>query len=226
MPDEFQMILRRLTEHLRKQEWTAVAIDFVIVVLGVVIGLQVNNWNEERLDQRRTTMVLGAIRESLGDYDSVTTHIHRDVSEGLAAFDEARARGERPAPFILRFRGSDLPPQTVWESALQSNLAELVHPSLLFDLGFFYSEQQGIGVKFVRYSEFVEREILPWRATPAVFYDEGGNLKPQYAQNIERLREWVRDTEVLVRSSRCLQERFHNPTQPGPTCRPDYSDHP
>ena len=29
------MILRRIIAHFRKQEWTAIAIDFVIVVLGV-----------------------------------------------------------------------------------------------------------------------------------------------------------------------------------------------
>ena len=35
------MILRRVIKHVRNQEWTAIAIDFVIVVLGVFLGLQV-----------------------------------------------------------------------------------------------------------------------------------------------------------------------------------------
>lgn len=42
------MILRRLTEHVKAQNWFAVGLDFLIVVLGVFIGLQVNNWNESR----------------------------------------------------------------------------------------------------------------------------------------------------------------------------------
>jgi len=42
------MILRRLTENLKQQHWTAIAIELVIVVLGVFIGTQVSNWNEER----------------------------------------------------------------------------------------------------------------------------------------------------------------------------------
>ena len=42
------MILRRVIEHFRKQEWTAIALDFVIVVLGVFVGIQVSNWNAER----------------------------------------------------------------------------------------------------------------------------------------------------------------------------------
>lgn len=42
------MILRRVIEHFRKQEWTAIAIDFVIVVAGVFVGIQVSNWNAAR----------------------------------------------------------------------------------------------------------------------------------------------------------------------------------
>lgn len=42
------MILRRITEHVKAQNWTAVALDFVIVVTGVFIGIQVANWNDER----------------------------------------------------------------------------------------------------------------------------------------------------------------------------------
>ena len=42
------MILRRLTDALRKQDWFTVVIETLIVVLGVFLGLQVNNWNEAR----------------------------------------------------------------------------------------------------------------------------------------------------------------------------------
>ncbi len=37
------MLLRRVIAHVRNQEWTAVAIDFVIVVIGVFVGIQVAN---------------------------------------------------------------------------------------------------------------------------------------------------------------------------------------
>lgn len=42
------MILRRVIAHFRRQEWTAIAIDFVIVVMGVFVGVQLGNWNTER----------------------------------------------------------------------------------------------------------------------------------------------------------------------------------
>lgn len=45
------MLLRRITEHVSTQNWTAVFLDFVIVVAGVFIGLQVANWNETRQER-------------------------------------------------------------------------------------------------------------------------------------------------------------------------------
>ena len=44
------MILRRVIAHFKKQEWTAIALDFLIVVMGVFIGIQVANWNNARAD--------------------------------------------------------------------------------------------------------------------------------------------------------------------------------
>lgn len=46
-----EMLLRRITQHVKDQNWLAVGIDFAIVVFGVFIGLQVSNWNETRLER-------------------------------------------------------------------------------------------------------------------------------------------------------------------------------
>ena len=43
------MLLRRFIQHVSDQNWFAVAIDLVIVVFGVFIGIQVSNWNNERV---------------------------------------------------------------------------------------------------------------------------------------------------------------------------------
>jgi hypothetical protein len=39
------MLLRRITQHVQNQNWFAVFIDFLIVVVGVFIGIQVANLN-------------------------------------------------------------------------------------------------------------------------------------------------------------------------------------
>jgi len=46
------VLLRRVVEHVKAQNWTAVALDFIIVVVGVFIGIQVANWNEARGERR------------------------------------------------------------------------------------------------------------------------------------------------------------------------------
>ncbi|MEZ5496921.1 MAG: hypothetical protein R3F25_08830 [Gammaproteobacteria bacterium] len=40
------MLLRRITHHIKNQNWFAVLLDFVIVVAEVFIGIQIVNWNE------------------------------------------------------------------------------------------------------------------------------------------------------------------------------------
>lgn len=55
------MILARLTRAIREQNWFAVGIEFVIVILGVVIGFQITAWNAaraERLTERRALELL------------------------------------------------------------------------------------------------------------------------------------------------------------------------
>ena len=42
------MLLRRVISHFRKQEWTAIGLDFLIVVVGVFIGVQIGNANQSR----------------------------------------------------------------------------------------------------------------------------------------------------------------------------------
>ncbi|MEO7814804.1 MAG: hypothetical protein ABIR87_05090, partial [Sphingomicrobium sp.] len=44
------MVIRRIRDHVATQNWFAVGIDFAIVVAGIVIGTQVNNWNEKRVE--------------------------------------------------------------------------------------------------------------------------------------------------------------------------------
>jgi hypothetical protein len=45
------MILRRFMQHVREQEWFAVWIDLLVVVIGIFLGLQVTDWNAARQDR-------------------------------------------------------------------------------------------------------------------------------------------------------------------------------
>jgi len=42
------MLLRRFTKHFGEQNWYAVGLDMLVVVLGIFLGMQVNEWNSNR----------------------------------------------------------------------------------------------------------------------------------------------------------------------------------
>lgn len=71
------MLLRRIAAHFRNQEWTAIGIDFLIVVIGVFVGIQVANWNEARVEARRETAYLVALHS---DFRAVVRELENDVA--------------------------------------------------------------------------------------------------------------------------------------------------
>ena len=63
------MILRRVIAHVRRQEWIAIAIDFVIVVVGVFVGIQVSNWNQAWATDRQAAVFTTHLKEDLREED-------------------------------------------------------------------------------------------------------------------------------------------------------------
>lgn len=59
------MLLRRLIEHAKSQNWTAVALDFLIVVSGVFIGVQATSWANGRAEQQQIQTYLQTLKDDL-----------------------------------------------------------------------------------------------------------------------------------------------------------------
>ena len=91
------MILRRLTENLRAQNWTAITIEFLIVVIGVFIGTQVANWNQQRLAKVETERMLAQLvpelQSQLQYFDDVRAYYgvtRKYADQALAAWNGDR----------------------------------------------------------------------------------------------------------------------------------------
>lgn len=94
------MILRRIAEHLRAQNWTAVFLEFLIVAAGVFLGIQLGNWNEARFEARQERALVMRLIEDA-----------RQSGIGLASameFTQEKAATARWAHVILL--DGDLPP--------------------------------------------------------------------------------------------------------------------
>lgn len=63
------MIVRRIVDQMRQQHWTAVAIELVIVVLGVFIGMQVSNWNQQRVTDQQAAVFTEHLKADLREED-------------------------------------------------------------------------------------------------------------------------------------------------------------
>jgi len=94
------MILRRLTDAFRKQDWFTVAVETLIVVLGVFLGLQVNNWNETRLEHAQEAVLLDRLEEDFREAESAIA---------LAA-DEAAQIAEQTGKLVALLRTEETPP--------------------------------------------------------------------------------------------------------------------
>ena len=85
------MILRRVIKHFRHQEWTAIFLDFLIVVVGVFVGLQVQNWNERRGDRAEYVRALDRldveINANLAMLDELDPQVARSLKIVGNAFD-------------------------------------------------------------------------------------------------------------------------------------------
>ena len=89
------MILRNISENVRSQNWFAVGIELVILVLGVFIGIQVSNWNESRQEQKIAAGYLDRLRndfraetENLRQFASYYESVHGHASKALEAFSQ------------------------------------------------------------------------------------------------------------------------------------------
>ena len=81
------MLLRRIIEHVKTQNWTAIGLDFVIVVGGVFIGLQVSNWNDaQALNRQREATIDRLHDESL----QIIVYFNRQINF-LERANDARA---------------------------------------------------------------------------------------------------------------------------------------
>lgn len=93
------MILRRLAQNLREQNWTAISIEFVLLVLGVYLGIQAQQWQTElegrRLEQDYLRRVVNDIDLSMSANDLNINRL-QGIASGQALVVSSLGRCELP----------------------------------------------------------------------------------------------------------------------------------
>ncbi len=169
------MLLRRITEHIKAQNWFAVGVDFLIVVIGVFIGIQVSNWNEAREDKNRAHAYLERISNDL-DADLAAYGAQgafwEDVSDyGSTALDYAKtgeANGASDWELVLAFfqasqLGEFYTRDTTYEELKSAGELGLIHSVNMRDLlGYYYTTADNPALsEQPRYREHI-RGLIPF----------------------------------------------------------------
>ena len=61
------MFLRRLADGMQTHNWFNVAIELLVLVVGIFLGLRVDDWNQKRLDRNDEQIFLNRLHEELLD---------------------------------------------------------------------------------------------------------------------------------------------------------------
>ena len=137
------MRLRRVIEHLQSQHWTSVAVEFVIVVVGVFIGIEVANWNEGRQESRRAERVLVDLQaefigidktaKALGGFYESTLRNQAILLQNLKAgkFEAAQKEALKNAVALGLVYGDPPPPSGTFRDMLSSGNLGLVRDKAL-----------------------------------------------------------------------------------------------
>lgn len=91
------MILRSVMQHVRDQNWFAVGLDFLIVVVGVFIGIQVANWNEGRIERIEEREILARLVDDFrGIVGAGSAYLERSAQQRrlMERWIDASDRGE------------------------------------------------------------------------------------------------------------------------------------
>lgn len=111
------MILKRLREQAGQQNWFGVSVDLVILILGVFLGIQVNNWNQDRLDRKagedyrlRILADVEGNRRDLANRLEYFADIKEHAAATLAALD--KPIGDNPQAFLTNaYQASQISPR-------------------------------------------------------------------------------------------------------------------
>ena len=146
------MILKRITAALRRQDWAMVSIEFALVVLGVLLAFQINEWASRRsntAERRTATERLLEEAERNVAYNRQAVEFERTLLRGLGFAIDGLSRGTWPksddgrvTAGLARARSmvALAPPSSVYDDLVASgDLNKIGTPALRASIGRYRS---------------------------------------------------------------------------------------
>jgi hypothetical protein len=82
------MIIRRIADAIRQENWFTVVLEILIVVAGIVIGLQGDDWNSLRKDRRDEQHYLNRLHDEMLNAEKLSARLlNRRIERQAIAFE-------------------------------------------------------------------------------------------------------------------------------------------
>ncbi len=162
------MVIRRIREHVAAHNWFAVGVDLAIVVVGVFLGTQANNWNQARIERGAARAYRAEIIENLRaneiSIDDQAIYYRRVQRHALAALDVMETPGSAmdEAFLIDAYQASQvrqrLLAQTAYEEMKSAGLGRNVAgPETRASLSAFYAQMPQINALTLTVTAYRDR---------------------------------------------------------------------
>lgn len=196
------MILRRVIEHVKAQNWTAVGLDFLIVVMGVFIGIQVSNWNaalQKKAEERAILSRLQLESEDVVSFWSRDVHLFGAAIENQRLLLEALKAGVAPseqraaiedALLRISFYPAVSPPHSVYDEVIASGGLQLIS-----DL----RARRSVSA-YAAEADFIDGQLEQFRGATQPAYTKAltGKVFSAYAPERPSLRRYEYDFAALA----------------------------
>lgn len=179
------MSLRSLAAHVRKQDWTAVTIEILIVIVGVFIGLQVSNWNDTRKENERGREYLQRLQAELLQDAGMLTNISN-------FWTAVAANGEIAMTYA---EDGVLHDGSAWQTLLAYYQASQVWPYRKPDVTFQEIRSTG-SLLLIRDAALREKIARHYSAGAGSQVTEVLGLIPRYREHVRGLVPWKIQTYI------------------------------
>jgi len=178
------MILGRLATGLKKRDWSTIVLEVLIVVVGIFIGLQVDDWNQARRDRSDIAVYMQRINQDLDRDARFFTFLAgeaRDKQQALQALKRIISTDGRPsedpdaifgmlaASSTMGWEFPDVQTVTFFDLQSSGKLALINDAGLRAQLSFYYQES-------LHRSNRIESRITGYAAALFEVVDSGVGL--------------------------------------------------
>ena len=181
--------------------------EIVIIFIGVTAAFALESARQGREEQRYRETMIAAMIPLFDDFARHNQGLYA-MEPKLAVFESSVAAGGKPMIPIFRERGSERAPVRSWDGIVATGIPRALPPKLYMDMSLFFTRQESLSERYVRYISFAEAEIGPMRTDSSQFYDVTGKLKPRYAASVDQLRGIIAGTRFTEEQSRALKAQI------------------